>query len=175
MADSTARFSNWFQIISNVAIIVGLGLVFYELNQSKQLALAQMYESYTSRTSDRQVASMGENPQEALAKAAFHPADLNEEDAVTLNAYYEHIIQNWIVVYSTSQILGTDRGWRETVQFEAPHFFSSNPGRRWLKSWAVRVPDEFGLKKVADLALEAVGDGSGNSVRSVYELLLANE
>ena len=38
MADSTARFSNWFQIVSNVAIIFGLGLVVYELNQSKQLA-----------------------------------------------------------------------------------------------------------------------------------------
>ena len=38
MADRTTRFSNWFQLITNVTILFGLGLVVYELNQSKQLA-----------------------------------------------------------------------------------------------------------------------------------------
>ena len=41
MTDRSARFQNWFQIISNIAIVFGLGLVVYELNQSKQLALVQ--------------------------------------------------------------------------------------------------------------------------------------
>jgi hypothetical protein len=53
MADSTARFSNWFQIISNVAIIFGLGLVVYELNQSKQLASAQFITDSMARETIR--------------------------------------------------------------------------------------------------------------------------
>ncbi len=36
MTDRSARFQHWFQIITNVAILFGLGLVVYELNQSKQ-------------------------------------------------------------------------------------------------------------------------------------------
>jgi hypothetical protein len=119
---------------------------------------------------------MGENPEEALAKAAFHPADLNEEDAVTLDAFYEHSAISWGVSYTTSQNVGADRGWRETVLFEAPRFFSSDPDRRWLKSWAMGLPNTFfGMKEVAKLAQEAVGDGSGNSFRSNYNRLLAKD
>ena len=88
MADRTARFSNWFQIISNVAIIFGLGLVVYELNQSKQLASAQFVIDDFERLTSIQIAIMGEDPREALAKAALHPADLNERDVVALDAYY---------------------------------------------------------------------------------------
>jgi hypothetical protein len=161
--------------ISNVAIIFGLGLVAYELNQSKQLALGQMAESCASRMTDRHLAILGENPQEALAKAAFHPADLNEEDAATLDAFYEHIVIGWGAAHPTSQVVGADRGWRDTVRFEAPRFFSSQPGRRWLKAWAARLGDTWDLNEVAKLAQEAVRDGSGNSFRSNYETLLAKD
>ena len=88
MADSTARFSNWFQIISNVAIIFGLGLVVYELNQSKQLVSGQFIKEYNARETSIRLAMMGEDPREALAKAALHPVDLDERDVVALDAYY---------------------------------------------------------------------------------------
>ena len=73
MADSTARFSNWFQIISNVAIIVGLGLVIYELNQGKRLVLAQLTSDDASSLRERNMTIMGESPQDAIAKADLHP------------------------------------------------------------------------------------------------------
>ena len=38
---------DWFQIISHVAIIVGLGLVIYELNQSKRFAYVQFFNEGT--------------------------------------------------------------------------------------------------------------------------------
>jgi hypothetical protein len=37
MTDQSARLQNWFQIISNVAIIVGLALVIYEIRQNSLL------------------------------------------------------------------------------------------------------------------------------------------
>ena len=49
MAERTARSRDWFQIMSNVAIIIGLGLVIYELNQSKQLVVAQMAQDHVDR------------------------------------------------------------------------------------------------------------------------------
>ena len=62
MADRTARFSNWFQIISNVAIIVGLALIVYELDQSKKVANGQMIDAAASRSNDLLLAMMGEDP-----------------------------------------------------------------------------------------------------------------
>ena len=73
MADSTARFNNWFQIISNIAIIFGLSLVVYELNQSKQLALVQFINDDFDRLTATQLVMMSDDPREALAKAALRP------------------------------------------------------------------------------------------------------
>jgi hypothetical protein len=175
MADRTARFSNWFQIISNIAIIFGLGLVVYELNQSKQLAWAQSSQVNIQRMTSIQIAMMGEDPREALAKAALHPADLNERDVVALDAYYESIVTGWMGQRLHMRIAGIDAPWRASVALEAPRIFSSEPGRRWLRAWAAGMDDTLGLKDLAEIAEKAVQDDSGNFRRSQYELLLANE
>jgi hypothetical protein len=172
MADSTARFSNWFQIISNVAIIVGLGLVVYELNQSKVVANGQMVDAFASRSNDLLLTMMGEDPREALAKAALHPEDLDEKDAVTLDAFYSSIAGGWGNLYFTSRLLDVDRRWRGGAQLQARMYFSSKPGRRWLEAWAdlPMVPTE-----ISEIALAAVSEKSDNYMRTTYKLLLVNE
>jgi hypothetical protein len=132
-----------------------------------------MIDAAASRVNDRYLAMMGEDPREALAKAAFHPGDLNEKDAVTLEAFYTSIAFGWANLYFTSGLLDVERRWRAGVPLEARQYFSSEPGRRWLRSYAADPP--MGLTEIADLALAAVSEEPGNFPRSQYELLLANE
>ena len=173
MADRTARFSNWFQIISNVAIIVGLALVIYELNQSKLVANGQMIDASASRMNDQYLAMMGEDPRDALAKAALRPGDLDEKDAVTLDAFYMSIILGWANLYYTSELLDVERRWRAGVQTQTRIHFSSEPGRRWLQAWAADPP--MGLTEIADLALAVISEKPDNHMRATYELLLAKD
>ena len=175
MADRTARFSNWFQIITNVAIIFGLGLVVYELNQSKQLASGQFVIDNLARETSLRLAKMGEDPREALAKAALHPADLNERDAVALDAYYESVTIGWFNLQLSSQSAGIDAPWKEGVAYSVRREFSSEPARRWLRAWVAGMDDSQGGMEVAEIAKKALADDSGNFPRSRYELLLANE
>jgi hypothetical protein len=175
MPDSTARFSNWFQIISNVAIIFGLGLVVYELNQSKQLASAQFYIDSVARETSIRLAMMGEDPREALAKAALHPADLNERDVVALDAYYESIVMGWFNVRLSSQRAGIDAPWQENVASSVQSQFSSEPARRWLRARLAGMGDSFGRTEIYEIAEKALQGDSFNFPRSQYELLLANE
>jgi hypothetical protein len=175
MADKTARFSNWFQIISNVAIIVGLALIVYELNQSKQLAHAQFAQEDFQGLVSTQIATMGEDPREALAKAALHPADLNERDVVALDAYYESIVFGWFNVQLSSQSAGFDVPWRENVAVSVRTEFSSEPARRWLRAWVAGMDGSFGGMEVYEIAKNALQDDPGNFPRSQYELLLAND
>jgi hypothetical protein len=134
-----------------------------------------MGESTVSRGVGRNLAAMGENPQEALAKAALHPADLTEEDAVILDAFYMSVVMDWTALYGTSEIAGVDRDWRTSVQVQAPRHFSSGPGRRWLRAWAAGPAKAFGMMEIAELAREAVRDETVNHSRSTYELLLAED
>ena len=177
--DRSGRFQNWFQIISNVAILFGIGLVVYELNQSRQFVHGQMMDQITSRQTDRMLVMMGENPQATLAKAALHPADLNERDVVTLDALYSHVVQGWGSQVMSGEALGLDLHWREAVPFEAQMYFGSGPGRRWLKAWSAGIAAglgmELGMEEVGELALRAVSDESENYYQARYELLLAKD
>jgi len=175
MADRTARSRDWFQIVSNVAIIIGLGLVIYELNQSKQLAKAQFTIDNVARMTGIQLAVMSEDPREALAKAALHPADLDERDVVALDAYYEATLLNWMGLRRVSQHVGADTAWRESVAGSVRTSFSSEPGRRWLRAWAADADDPFGRNDVAEIAEETLQVDSGNGYRARLELLLAND
>ena len=175
MSDRTPRFSNWFQIISNVAIIFGLGLVVYELNQSKQFVITQVSNEQMTRISGRQLAMMGEDPRGALAKAALHPGDLNEKDAVTLDALYTDVVNGWSVMRFIEETIGTEEGWRFAVPAEARLYFSSEPGRRWLNAWAEGITEGYDMAEFVQLAQEAVRDKSVNHFGFTYELLLANE
>ena len=113
MADRTARFNNWFQIVSNIAIIVGLGLVVYELNQSKTLAHVQFVNDDFARLTDLQMALIGEDPREAFAKASLSPNDLTEQDVVALEALYQTVAMNMnnIVIspYPSKRAAGSHR------------------------------------------------------------------
>ncbi len=175
MTDRSARFQPWFQLITNVAILFGLGLVVYELNQSKQLASAQSTIDHMARMTSIQLAMIGDDPRETLAKAALHPADLNERDVVALDAYYDAIVMGWFSARVYSQRAGVDEVWRATVAETAQRDFSSEPARRWLRAFAADQDDTFGLMEVAEIAEKAVQDDSGNVYRSRYELLLAND
>ena len=175
MADRTARFSNWFQIVSNVAIIFGLGLVVYELNQSKQIASSEFTRENMARETSIKLAIMGEDPRDALAKAALHPADLNERDAVALNAYYESIVLGWYNLQFSSQNAGFDIPWQEGVAFSVRREFSSEPARRWLRAWVAGMDNSQGGMEVSEIAKKALQDDSDNFPRSRYELLLAND
>ncbi len=62
MTDRSARFQHWFQLITNVAILFGLGLVVYELNQSKQLAAGQFIGDDLARFTSIELAKMGDDP-----------------------------------------------------------------------------------------------------------------
>jgi len=175
MAERTAPFSNWFQIISNVAIIVGLGLVIYELNQSKQFIHAQLSNEQMTRISDRQLTMMGEDPRDALARAALDPSNLDEKDAVTLDALYTDVMNGWSILRFNSETIGADNAWRFVVANEARIYFSSDPGRRWLNAWAEGLAERYGMMEFARLALEAVRDQSINHYRFTYEQLLAKD
>ncbi len=175
MTDRSARFQHWFQLMTNIAILFGLGLVVYELNQSKQLASGQFVIDDMARETSIELAKMGEDPREALAKAALHPADLNERDVVALDAYYRSIIYGWFTWQAYDAQAGIDVPWRGAVAESARREFSSEPARRWLRAWAADQDDTFGLMEIAEIAEKAVQDDSGGYYRSRYELLLAND
>ncbi len=127
---------DWLQIVSNIAIIAGLAIVVYELNQSRDLAFGEMINGEYSMINDRYLAAMGDAPHHAFAKAAFDPSTITSQDAVVLDAYYNAVIYGWYKVIRMTETTGIERDWRGTVSNSARETFTTEPGRRWLRAWA---------------------------------------
>lgn len=82
------KISTFVQTATGIALILGLALVWIELRQSKELALAELTSQGYSEVIENARATMGENPAVAISKSCFNPDSLTGEDLVVLDALY---------------------------------------------------------------------------------------
>ena len=83
------------QIVTNVAIVVGLTVVIYEIYQTRLLAEAQLAGEAYALVHSTNVSVAGEQLAKVLARACFEPDELSNEDTVVLLAYFD---TRWISV-----------------------------------------------------------------------------
>ena len=75
------------QLITGIAVLIGLGLVVWELQQTRTLTRAQLTSDHWSEVLQNSRALLGENPAPILAKSCDSPESLSAaERAVTLAA-----------------------------------------------------------------------------------------
>ena len=146
---------DWIQAASNVVLIVGIGLVIYELQQSRDLAEAQIVTDEFSRISELRAATFGESPELALNKAARDPGSLTEAEVAVLDAYYRAVILNWLGVRASRQDIGMSGNLALIVRSQTLSTFTTEPGRAWLGHMIATgfVPGE--IAEIATTALES--------------------
>ena len=134
---NSEKLNNWVQTITGLAIVIGLILVVWELQQNQDATLSQLSSEYWHFASQERAAIFGEDAANVLAKACHEPANLTESDLIILEQYYE----GFIARISRLMIL-RDRGgfygrnqWREAL-FGLDMLFMSQPGRAYWKSVA---------------------------------------
>jgi hypothetical protein len=77
---SNRDLSTWVQIVTGVAVVVGLVLVIVELRQVQTLSRAQLTSDAMIQRGNVQLAMAGENPDVALAKACIEPESLRPDE-----------------------------------------------------------------------------------------------
>lgn len=129
------RFGIWAQVIGNLAVVAGIVLIIYELKQNKELATAQLLLTNMGPVEERNIATMGENPQTALFKAEFCADMLTGEEAVTLSKHYTTWVVGWFKYRQTAMLANVELDWRELVKTQIRTRFVSPVSRRWLKAF----------------------------------------
>lgn len=94
-------WKEWLQILSNLALLVGIGLVIFEMQQNQTLVRAQLASDGISDRMELATSLIGETPNEVLAKACFSPGELTEEDKLELR----RIMRAHILIAIRSRIL----------------------------------------------------------------------
>lgn len=85
---NSSNLFNTIQLITGVALLIGLVLVFIELRQAKELSLAELTSEGYSEAMSEFRSLMGENPAPVVAKACFEPEKVTPDEQVVLASYY---------------------------------------------------------------------------------------
>jgi hypothetical protein len=131
---NTQSLSNIVQILAGIAVLMGLGLVVWELRQTREIALAQQASDGFAVYSQRVQAVMGENAAHSLAKACDEPDSLTTEDMIILDQVYTETLNNMRGVYAVQLVS------RELAIYDWEHWavnfrtiFATEYGRWWWK------------------------------------------
>ena len=131
---NTDRTTIWIQSFTGIAVIVGLGLVVWELQQVRTLTRAQLTSDYFSVTTSVYLTIAGENPSSAMAKACSDPEKLSMGEILVLNRYFA----SHMSILSRMQLL-TDRDelyekgyWQELAPVHFAPILRTAYGRVWF-------------------------------------------
>jgi hypothetical protein len=107
---------DWLHILSNVAIVIGLFFLIYELNQSHKQARATLVNDDMASVREHLHTVMGENPAAAIAKARMNHESLSEEEKVVLDAHFRtRLSQLSTYEYITAETGVYKNDWRDVV------------------------------------------------------------
>ena len=86
------------QMITGLAVIAGLALVVWELQQTRDAVKSQLTSEGMGTITQLNTSLFGENPSTVLAKACDHPTNLTTSDLVILDHYYTQLVHRTLRV-----------------------------------------------------------------------------
>ena len=92
------------QSLTAVAVLIGLGLVVWELQQVKTLTRAQLSNETFAINIGYQASLLGDAPIEVLAKACMEPENLDAQDLILLGYHYDSVQRQILRLYQLDMV-----------------------------------------------------------------------
>ena len=124
---------DWLQIVSNIAIVLGLVVLVYELQQARTLTYAQLISDAVSDTMSSRAPVSGESPAVTLARACYSPELVTEEDLFVLESVWGNYLTNSERFYFLEQIGQFEIDWRPLVEAAYVEIVVFEHGRKFLE------------------------------------------
>ena len=178
MQKEQSRISTWLSVLTNIAILAGLLLVVFELNQNSELARVGLLHEGTVVENDLWLSLMNEAPNEVIAKSVECPERLTYADYIVIDSYLFTALN---IVYRNYEMaqenLFTQDDWKKEVEGFA-HWYLKDPFGRsyWDQVGKGYFSEEFAA--YMDLVLSKEGLGMHNAwklVRSNMPIQIPSE
>ncbi len=118
---------DWPRILSNLAIILGLVLVWYELNQNQELSRAQAQMDDSAALQAFEHTLMGDNPAAAIVKARADPTQLSAEEKIIVDSYVTSIF----VRLESYEYVSVFVDWESAVTYDLRKSLNFEYARNW--------------------------------------------
>ena len=165
------KTGQWIQHIGNLALVLGLLFVGFQLHQDRELKKAELVFTAHTQTSEIYVQYMGENPLKSWEQLIFHPENVSDYDVLVLDAAFAHSFTNYERGSSLERLGLWDSAWRKSL-YTAD--FISPMGQRYLKA---RLDNEHNLLPQVEEYLRNFLDRAAQEqpTADYYELLRGEE
>lgn len=123
---------NLIQLVTGFALLIGLVLVFVELQQAKELSLAELTSEGYSEAMSEFRSLMGENPAPVIAKACYESEKITPEERVVLTAYYSLKIAQISRLRVLELVAEFGVPWQTLAKQQLVGVLDTEPGRLWF-------------------------------------------
>jgi hypothetical protein len=121
--------SNWIQMVTGTTVLIGLGLVVWELQQTREIARAQItHDSYALILEDSR-AMLGESFGDVFAKGCMHPSTLTDGEIVQIREHYDANLFLIRRLRDVTESGSFDYSWEQTAKGFVKDWLDSKVGR----------------------------------------------
>jgi hypothetical protein len=139
----TDKLNHWFTKLVNLSVLAGIVLVAIQIQQNTDITKAQMANEYYLLDAQLDLTMMGESPALSLEKAIYFPDELNQEDAVILDRYFNFgILQLQRIRKMIELGVADEELYQERAGYLIWHL-GNEAGRRWWNQYALGEPNEL--------------------------------
>jgi hypothetical protein len=130
-------------MLVNLSVLAGIVLVAVQIQQNTDITKAQMANEYYLLDAQLELTMMGESPAQSLEKAIYFPDELNQEDAVILDRYFNFgILQLQRIRKMIELGVADEELYQERVGYLKWHL-GNEAGRRWSTQYVLGEPNEL--------------------------------
>lgn len=149
---NSQNLASWIQILTGIALLVGIVLVVWELQQSRDLVRAQLVADGFLSHQDNQRVFLGESFASTYAKACFDPENLTDAEMVQMWAYTDSLLTFVTRAQSYGAVGDSRWDWERLARGQIRRWLSTKVGRAeyvfakqggWLSSWIVEAAEEL--------------------------------
>ncbi len=126
------QLNRWLTPLANVALLAGLILVAYELNQNRSLARMELVNEGNVVQNQIWANLMGELPGDVIARAIECPEEMTYSDFMAMDAFLFTSMNTLYRNYELAEEgIFTAEEWRKSVETYASWFLGNPFGRAW--------------------------------------------
>ena len=163
---SRLTISDWAQVLTSIAVIVGLGLVVWELQITRRISIDTYALISTSDETSDNSAMYGERAAEVVAKACFEPSTLSNAELFILDRYFENRVHRVYQIQWQGKF-SSDLRWEEVATLWLRTILSYPQGEIYLRNF-VFEEDDGDIEKLIQGLIAA---GNYPSCRDVIDRL----
>ena len=160
------RINQWVQILTGIALLIGLILVVIEMRQGLLIASAQLTQAGFFEFQDMKRQRMGENPAPTLTKACLHPEQLTDDEITVAVVDSNYRYDTIAMTMALSEIAGTPEAWRDMAEYQLKAMFATKLGR--IEFHKHRHDPRRWHPEVAAMALEILQSGDFIRCEDLY-------